>query len=280
MGFEIINNILIKYTDDPDVTEVRIPDGITKIEEDAFVESHLKSVYIPDTVTEIGYGAFDSCMFLEKVRLSSNLKLIGAGAFEECTSLKHIDLPDGLEQIEGSAFFNTGIRELDIPESLHELGSCAVGTPSNDVDKIILNFHKNQKKTKILIEILWLGYTPEYRLLDFFDHPCYENFSVLEPAYKIQVAVSYYNTDDKINAYLKRSIRKAVTLAIDRNDTELLKILLNTGFVTKKNIDFLIQYAIAHTQKSGSPECQVILTDYKYQHFMSDTSQIDKKLKL
>jgi len=280
MGFTIHGNILIRYIDIPNVTEVRIPDGITRIEEDAFVESHLKSVYIPDTVTEIGYGAFDSCMFLEKVRLPSNLKVISAGAFEECTSLKHIDLPDGLEKIEGSAFFNTNIRELDIPESVREIGSCAVGTPSNDVDKIILNFYKNQRKTKILIEILWLGYTPEYRLLDFFDHPCYEKFSVLEPAYKIQIAVSYYDLDDEIKKYLKRSIRKVVTLAIDRNDTELLKILLNTGFVTKKNIDFLIQYAIEFTQKSHNPECQIILTDYKYQHFMSDTSQINKKLKL
>ncbi len=258
MGFEIRNHVLISYTDEPGVTEVTIPDD----------------------VTEIGYGAFDGHTLLEKINLPPNLKIIQAGAFEECTSLEHMTLPEGLERIEGSAFFATNIKEIEIPESVKHIGSCAFGSPTYDFEWITLNFHKNQKKTRIMIEMLWLGYTPELRILDFFDHPCYENFSLLEPNYKIQIAVSYYDTDEAIKNYLKRSIKRAVTLAIHRNDKKLLADLLNTGFITKKNIDSMIQYAIEHTQNGGNPEFQVILTDYKYQHFPSDASQITKKLKL
>ncbi|MBE6876406.1 MAG: leucine-rich repeat domain-containing protein [Ruminococcus sp.] len=280
MGFEIKNHVLIRYTDEPDVNEITVPDGITKIKKEAFAKSNLKSVFIPDTVTEIGYDAFYDCMFLEQVRLPAKLKIISGATFEECTSLKHIILPDGLEQIDGSAFFNTNIKEADIPESVKFIGSCAFGAPDNDFGWITLNFHKNQKKTRMRFEVLWLGYTPEFRILDFFDNPCYETFSLLESNYKIQIAVSYYDVDDNIKNYLKRTIRKAVTLAIDRNDTELLTDLLNTGFITKKNIDFMIQYAIEHTQNNGNPELQVMLTDYKYQHFPADTSRITKTLKL
>ncbi|MBR0484028.1 MAG: leucine-rich repeat domain-containing protein [Oscillospiraceae bacterium] len=258
MGFEIKKHVLIRYTDEPDVTEITVPDD----------------------VTEIGYAAFASRTILKKVNLPPNLKIIQAAAFEQCTSLEHITLPDGLERIEGSAFFDTNIKEADIPESVKFIGSCAFGAPNYDFGWITLNFHKNQKKTRIRTEALWLGYTPEFRILEFFDNPCYETFSLLESNYKIQIAVSYYDTDEAIKNYLKRIIKKAVTLAIDRNDTELLTDLLNTGFITKKNIDFMIQYAIEHTQKNENPEFQVMLTDYKYQHFPADASRITKTLKL
>ncbi|MBR1555086.1 MAG: leucine-rich repeat domain-containing protein [Oscillospiraceae bacterium] len=258
MGFEIKNHILIKYTNESDMTEITIPDD----------------------VTEIGYAAFDCRTILKKINLPPKLKIIQAGAFEQCTSLEHITFPEGLERIEGSAFFDTNIKEADIPESVTFIGSCAFGAPNYDFGWITLNFHKNQKKTRMRFGVLWLGYTPELRILDFFDNPCYEKFSLLESDYKIQIAVSYYDVDDNIKNYLKRIIKKAVTLAIDRNDTELLTDLLNTGFITKKNIDFMIQYAIEHTQKNGNPEFQVMLTDYKYQHFPADTNRITKKLKL
>ena len=258
MGFHIQNHILIKYTEEAGITEVHVPDG----------------------VTEIGYAAFANCMFLEKINFPSTLKIIRAAAFEGCTSLTQITLPDGLEQIEGSAFFDTNLKEVAIPESINFIGSCAFGAPNSNFGWITFIFNKNQKKTRIMMEVLWLGYTPELRILEFFDHPCYENFSLLESNYKIQIAVSYYDTDEAMKNYLKRTIKKAVTLAIDRNDANLLTDLLHTGFITKKNIDFMIQYAIEHTQKNGNPEFQVMLTDYKYQHFPSDTNQIAKKLKL
>ena len=256
MGFEIQNHVLIKYTEEPDVTEITVPDSVTKI----------------------GYGAFYDCVGLEKVNLPAGLIQIEAGAFEDCTSLTHIDIPDSVEEIGSSAFFGTNIREIIIPESVKFIGSCAVGAPDSDFGWINLIFQKNQKITRIMIEVLWLGYAPEFRLMDFFENPSYENFSALESEYKMQVAVSYYDTDAQISKYLKRVIKKAVSMAVDREDLILLEELLHTDFITKKNIDSMIEYAIQHTQKTGNAEAQVMLMNYKNQNqFYTD---INHKLKL
>ena len=65
MGFEIENGILKKYKEEPGVTEVVIPDGVTSIGDSAFSScKKLTSVTIPDSVTSIGYGAFWGCKSL------------------------------------------------------------------------------------------------------------------------------------------------------------------------------------------------------------------------
>lgn len=54
MGFEIKNGVLEEYREEPDVTEIVIPDGVTEIGEGAFgfCES-LTSITISNSVTEI-----------------------------------------------------------------------------------------------------------------------------------------------------------------------------------------------------------------------------------
>ena len=51
--------------------EVTIPDTVQRINEQAFNENeNITSVYIPDSVTEIGNSTFFACTALKKVRLS------------------------------------------------------------------------------------------------------------------------------------------------------------------------------------------------------------------
>ena len=52
MGFEIENGVLKEYIEEPGVTEVVIPDGVTGIGDRAFYCcSSLTAVTIPDSVT-------------------------------------------------------------------------------------------------------------------------------------------------------------------------------------------------------------------------------------
>lgn len=78
MGFEIENNILKKYYEEGSVTNVAVPDGVTKIGEAAFLECKiLESVTIPDSVIEIDERAFYRCQSLININLSNNITKIG-----------------------------------------------------------------------------------------------------------------------------------------------------------------------------------------------------------
>jgi len=298
MGFEIQNHVLIRYIDEPGVTEVTVPDGVTEIGKLAFSRSirirkiilpdsvtkigdaacccdTLEEIDIPDSVTEIGEESFYGTA-LKEVILPKFLKHLPERLFHECWKLEKVTLPEGLETIGDEAFFLSELKKIDIPESVRMIGSFAFGGRYT----VQMHFHKNQRITKIKQYSIWENNAPEKRLMAFFEHPSGETFSALKAEYKLPAAYSYFDIDEKISAYLKRNIRDAVRLAIDENQPEVLKGILERKLIIKKHIDELIQYAIDKTQNGGNPEFQVMLTDYKYQNFLADAKQIGKKLKL
>ena len=110
----VVNMPVYKYSLDKDgnatitgysgsVSALAIPqtiDGhkVVAIGEGAFKGTCLVNVTIPDTVTEIGYSAFEDCKQLSSVSLSSNLTELGSSAFSNCTSLTSIRIPKSLER--------------------------------------------------------------------------------------------------------------------------------------------------------------------------------------
>lgn len=100
-------------------TDIILPEGIRAIGEEIFQFSSLRSIVIPEGVTEIRKDAFYSCKELTHVFLPDSLRKIGEWAFHNCGSLKKIDIPDGVSQIDEYAFNEAGIREVRIPETCH-----------------------------------------------------------------------------------------------------------------------------------------------------------------
>lgn len=64
----------------------------------------LKSVALPDSLTEIPELAFGYCRGLESVTLGSAVRTVGSSAFYACSALKEIDLPDSVSVIGEDAF--------------------------------------------------------------------------------------------------------------------------------------------------------------------------------
>ena len=67
---------------------------VTKIGESFSTHyKHVKTVYIPDTVTTIDAYAFVGCDNLKEIRLSESLSSIEAEAFAKCSNLTEIEIP-------------------------------------------------------------------------------------------------------------------------------------------------------------------------------------------
>ena len=88
-----------------DIKYVHVPDGVNIINENAFENSTLKSIDMPNSVRFIDEYAFYGCDSLTRVGMPATLDTMGMGCFEYCSSLTSIDIPNGLLTIPGSAFF-------------------------------------------------------------------------------------------------------------------------------------------------------------------------------
>ena len=106
-----------------DIQTVILEDGITQIGKYAFSCSALRSVTIPDSVTEIGDMAFYWCPDLESVTIPDGVTKIGAEAFNSCASLKSVTIPDGVTAIGDAAFVCCeSLESVTIPDSVTEIG--------------------------------------------------------------------------------------------------------------------------------------------------------------
>lgn len=106
-----------------DLTEIVIPDSVTKIENLAFCScKSLWKVIIGSGVTMIDYYAFSYCENLKILALGKNLKTIGYNAFLGCTSLKKVEFPCRLRIIDDCAFGNcTSLKRIYIKNTISSI---------------------------------------------------------------------------------------------------------------------------------------------------------------
>lgn len=90
---------------------ITIPNGVKYIGYRAFAGSEFTTLTIPDSVVDIGEGAFDRCKNLKTVKLSKNIKDIKYTTFARCSSLNSITIPTGVQRIESLAFFESALLE-------------------------------------------------------------------------------------------------------------------------------------------------------------------------
>lgn len=125
-----------------------IPDGVTSIAPFALSGSKINNLFLPNSITDIGYAAFFGCKGitnlilptgisriprgafhaswnLQSVHLPSSVTNIGEKAFNQCTHLNSINLPEGITSIGPQAFGFCNLPEVIIPDSVTTIGSFA-----------------------------------------------------------------------------------------------------------------------------------------------------------
>ena len=103
--------------------DVILPVGLTKIDSRAFESTDIGYYDIPDTVSEIGDGAFRFNPNLKSVKLPSELKALKGYLFEGNKGMKLLVIPDKVESIDTNAFVNMeGLENVYIPASVTNIG--------------------------------------------------------------------------------------------------------------------------------------------------------------
>lgn len=114
------------FYDVPNIESVVIS-GAVDVPRDMFGKcTELKKVTLKNGVRSIGEDAFRDCSSLESVIFENTvLEKISDGAFWGCSALSSIALPDSVTEIERNAFFETGLRNIQLSEKLTLIGGGA-----------------------------------------------------------------------------------------------------------------------------------------------------------
>jgi hypothetical protein len=113
------NAFITSFTSDG--IKIKIPEGVVSIRKFAFIENPysiaitplgapksfldcVTEITLPDSLTKIGRHAFAGCHNLTHVKLPKNLTSIGYRAFRQCENLISIEIPAGTRDIRYEAF--------------------------------------------------------------------------------------------------------------------------------------------------------------------------------
>ena len=97
---------------------------VREVGEDAFRNSEITSVYIPNSYSDIRERAFFGCEQLSLVTFEegSKMEYMTLGVFGSCISLKTITIPNSVKIIRPSAFFRCiSLETITLPENLYSI---------------------------------------------------------------------------------------------------------------------------------------------------------------
>ena len=140
--------------------EIQLPESVREIGKNAFAESGIVSISIPDGVDTISERCFCRCSDLTDISLPDSIHTISDRAFYECKQLSGVYIPKDIEGIGEYAFCETKITSAILPDTLTVLGrgafdECTLLTEirlPDSLDTVPTDcFHKCMSLKKVII---------------------------------------------------------------------------------------------------------------------------------
>lgn len=124
-GARVLERIVV---DEENETYVSTNGCLIDIRKNMLVAGSVNSV-IPDdgSVTILGEGCFELMHSLTNIVIPNGITVIEKNAFASCKNVAQIIIPNTVTNIGSMAFYDNGISEIDIPESVNVLGMYAFG---------------------------------------------------------------------------------------------------------------------------------------------------------
>ncbi len=121
-----------------DIEKVILPEGLKTIQRRAFLEcENLKEIMFPKSLTKIYESAFLECKSLKKVDLSqTKIKELQDDIFWKCENLEEVLLPEKLKKIFKYVFNETKLKEINLPSTLEYVGNNAFA--NTNIESIII----------------------------------------------------------------------------------------------------------------------------------------------
>ena len=115
--------------------------GLETIASYAFKDCvHLKTISMPNTVKELGYGVFWNCSALVNVQLSNQIEVLYSHLFANCVALREIKIPDGIKEIGGFLFQGaTSLTKISLPRTLEKIDSNCFYDATSSLEDINLS---------------------------------------------------------------------------------------------------------------------------------------------
>lgn len=105
---------------DSHVYSVILPNSINKFGSTSFKDSKIKEIAIPSGITEIPGSSFSGCSDLLTVSFQEGLKVIDSYAFSGCTSLTAVNIPESVTILRGFTDC-TGLQSITIPRNVTDI---------------------------------------------------------------------------------------------------------------------------------------------------------------
>ena len=128
-----------------EIVSVQIPDSITSIGASAFRNcSNLENVNLPKNLISIGNRAFAECTKIEKINLPKSLTEVDTAGwnwrypFAGCSNLEKVEFEEEITQIPTGIFGDTGLEEVEIPDTVTSIGERSFADCSN-LEKVSLS---------------------------------------------------------------------------------------------------------------------------------------------
>ena len=102
-----------------------VPDGVEQIAPNAFYNSVVEGVRLPESLSIIGEAAFENCAGLTSIALPEGVSVVLPRTFKHCKNLKDVLFPTALTGIGKEAFEGCALVSIDLPSTLTTLGERA-----------------------------------------------------------------------------------------------------------------------------------------------------------